>query len=108
MLFLKTKFNFCIYQKNNLKKENFKDCFLFFSNLLGIQKHFCLIKVNDGSKDYTPESKTIIDLPTLSAFFGKLDATKGIVGEYVRGICDRWNKKYLDKPQVGYYFALES
>ena len=81
-------------------------CFYFFSNLLGIQKHFCLIKVNDGSKDYSPESKTIIDIPTLAAFFGKLDTTKGIVGEYVRGICENWNKKYLDKPQVGYFFVF--
>ena len=73
---------------------------------MGIQKHFCLIKVNDGSKDYSPESKTIIDIPTLAAFFGKLDTTKGIVGEYVRGICENWNKKYLDKPQVGYFFVF--
>ena len=89
-----------IYKKNSywIIKINIFSC---YSNLIGVQKHFCIIKANDGSKEYSPESKTLLDIPTFLAFFGDLESTKSIVGTYVRGLCDKWNKQYLDKPQVG-------
>ena len=81
-------------------KASKKHFFLNFSQILGVQKHFCLIKVKDGSKSYSPESKVIVDIPTALAFFGDLTSTKTIVGEYIHKICNQWNSDYVDKPQV--------
>lgn len=83
-----------------LKQKTYILNISFFSNIVGVQKHFCLISIKDDSKSYSPESKIILDIPTTIAFFGDLNSSKQIVGEYIHKICDRWNSQYLEKPQV--------
>ena len=56
--------------------------------------------MKDGSVDYTPETKIIIDVPSALNFFADPDANKSFIGDQVKDSVNRWNKKYLNKQEV--------
>lgn len=62
-----------------------------------MKKNFFLIKVVDNSREYCPESKTILDIPTAYRFFSDPDSTKRIVLESARNIVEKWNELYYEK-----------
>lgn len=63
-----------------------------------IGSHFFAVRVKDGSKSYTPESKIVMDLPTAWAFFGlNPTETQSVVQEKVRLLCKSWNEQYAFK-----------
>lgn len=67
-----------------------------------MQRHYFHIKVNDGSKSYSPETQTVLDVVTaLNLFSLDPEKTKSIVGEKVRHLVKSWNEKSKGKgPKV--------
>jgi hypothetical protein len=61
-----------------------------------------LVRIKDSSKSYSPESFAIFDIPTALAFFAtQPEETKNEIGEKVRDLTKKWNKKYKNSgPQV--------
>lgn len=57
-----------------------------------------LIRVSDWSKDYHPESKIIIDIPSgLNFFLKNADFTRDVVAAKVKDLVQRWNDRYYKK-----------
>lgn len=67
-----------------------------------MNRHYFFIKVNDGSKSYSPETQTVLDVATALNFFSlNPEKTKHIVGAKVRHLTTCWNEKSKGKgPQV--------
>jgi hypothetical protein len=58
--------------------------------------------VVDFSKEYKPESKVVLDIPTALAFFLRdPELTKKLVGEKIARLVTRWNDTYeTGEPEV--------
>ena len=57
-----------------------------------------LIRVSDYSKDYHPESKIIIDIPSgLNFFFKDAAFTANVVAAKIKDLVLRWNDRYYQK-----------
>jgi hypothetical protein len=65
-----------------------------------LEKHFFLIRVQDNSVSYAPNSKIIIDIPTALNFFADPDGTETLVADQTKDLARRWNQKYLNKKEV--------
>jgi hypothetical protein len=73
---------------------------LVCSSLWPLGKFFFVINVSDGSVQYAPESKIVVDIPTAVNFFGDPESVKSVVGEKVRDLVKRWNEKYSRGKEV--------
>lgn len=63
--------------------------------------YFFSIRVVDHSKDYSPESKVVLDVPTAWVFFGKDGRkTARLVGDMVRRLVKQWNDRYATDSAV--------
>jgi hypothetical protein len=73
----------------------------FYSAIFPLAGYFFLIKISDWSKDYKPESKIVLDIPTALNFFSKSpDFTKKMVGDKVRTLIKKWNDKFAGNKEV--------
>lgn len=72
--------------------------FSYSSTLFPVGEHFMLIRVSDWSKDYHPESKIIIDIPSgLNFFLKNADFTRDVVAAKVKDLVQRWNDRFYKK-----------
>lgn len=70
---------------------------LNFSEIFDVGDHFFHLHAKDLSKDYTPESQIVIDIPSATALFGKenkaatLARVHGLVGQLTAD----WNERFV-------------
>ena len=63
-----------------------------------------MLKATDFSKEYKPESKIVMDIPTALNFFLRApDFTQKMVGEKIGRLVKEWNRTYgaKDSQEVG-------
>lgn len=61
------------------------------------------MRIKDETQDYTPTTKTILDIPTATAFFSDPKSITKTIQESVHRIVDQWNEAYENKPEVNTY-----
>lgn len=85
-----------------LNENNTNGSLVLTRGFYSMQRHYFHIKVNDGSKSYSPETQTVLDVVTaLNLFSLDPEKTKSIVGEKVRHLVKSWNEKSKGKgPKV--------
>ena len=65
-----------------------------------MNKVFFLVETIDRSKHYKPTNKIIIDVQAgVNLFHDRIGLVKHVV-ELTKDLCDKWNTKYYNQPQV--------
>lgn len=66
-----------------------------------MRDYFFYARAKDSSKEYSPESQIIIDVPTAVAFFGNADnRTLETIHERVQSLVSEWNSLFCTDEAV--------
>ena len=77
----------------NRQKLNY---IFFCSHLFPVSEYFFMLKVSDWSKEYKPESKIVIDIPSaLNFFLINIEHTKKCIAAKTRELVKEWNNTYF-------------
>ena len=72
----------------------------FFRSIYPVNKVFFLVETIDRSKHYKPTNKIVIDVQAgVNLFHDRIGLVKHVV-ELTKDLCDKWNTKYYNQPQV--------
>ena len=68
----------------------------FCSHLFPVNEYFFMLKVSDWSKEYKPESKIIMDIPSaLNFFLINVEHTRNCISLKTRALIKEWNDTYV-------------